>query len=210
MTLPRPPILVITDRRMAARPLRDVVADAIDGGCRWILLREPDLSTADLVALGGPIATLCVDAGTTLSVSADLDAAVSLAASGIHLPQRLANADMMAQCRERLCDDAMVGASCHSSQEAGTAHALGADYITMSPVYLTESKPGYGPALGPDRLGEMAREYDFPVLGLGGIKPETVPDIRNSGAAGFAVMGDIMRAADPTAAFARLAGAWSG
>lgn len=208
MTLPRPPILVITDRRMAAAPLRDVVAGAIEGGCRWVLLREPDLSTADLAVLGEPVMALCRNAGATLSVSADLDAAVALDADGLHLPQRLANADMLATSRTRLRDDAIVGVSCHSPEEAGTAEALGADYITMSPVFLTESKPGYGPALGPDRLGEMARKLELPMLALGGIDTETVPDIRNSGAAGLAVMGGIMRAADPAAAFARLADAW--
>ncbi|MEM9682514.1 MAG: thiamine phosphate synthase, partial [Pseudomonadota bacterium] len=116
----------------------------------------------------------------------------------------------VAQCRKRLRDDAVIGVSCHSSQEAETAQALGADYITMSPVFLTESKPGYGPALGPDRLGEITRALDLPVLGLGGIDAETVPDIRNSGAAGFAVMGGIMRADDPMAAVERLAAAWNG
>jgi thiamine-phosphate pyrophosphorylase len=34
LPLPVPPVLLITDRRQARRPLAEVVAAALDGGCR--------------------------------------------------------------------------------------------------------------------------------------------------------------------------------
>ena len=43
MSLPTPPLLVISDRRQARGGLAEVTAAALAGGCRWLLLREKDL-----------------------------------------------------------------------------------------------------------------------------------------------------------------------
>ena len=88
--LPEPPILVITDRRMASRPLADVLGAALEGGCRWVLLREPDLASGDLAELGRDVATLCKRHNALLSISADVTAATEIGAGGVHLPQRAA------------------------------------------------------------------------------------------------------------------------
>ena len=62
MRLPDPPLLIISDRSQARRPLVEVAAAAFAGGCRWFSLREKDLPPqerrdllAALVALGRPI-----------------------------------------------------------------------------------------------------------------------------------------------------------
>lgn len=209
MTLPEPPILVITDRRMAARPLGDVVGAALGGGCRWILLREPDLDTAALTALARELLPRCRAHGARLSVSADLETAAAIAADGLHLPQRLVNADQIEQARTRLGADALIGISCHSQVEADAAVALGADYMTMSPVFLTESKPGYGPAIGLDGLREYVSRVSLPVVALAGIGEANAAAVRAAGAAGIAVMGNVMRAEDPAAAVSALIGAWN-
>ncbi len=145
-----------------------------------------------------------------LSISADVAAAGAVGAGGVHLPQRAADPEPVARARAAMGDAALIGISCHSLEEAHAAQALGADYITLSPVFLTESKPGYGPALGTDGLSSMIAALRLPVLALGGIAPDTAAEVRGSGAAGLAVMGLVMRAADPAAAFATLLRAWRG
>ena len=210
MTLPRPPILVITDRRMAKRPLTDIVAAALDGGCRWVLLREPDLDRDALIDLGSQVAAVCRPRRATLSVSADIGAAAAIGAAGIQLPQRLADRASVARARAALGDGALIGISCHSLDEAVTARRLGADYVTLSPVFLTDSKPGYGPALGVETLTSATAALGLPVLGLGGIDAGNAASVKRTGAAGIAVMGSIMRADDPAAAFRQLLAAWEG
>jgi len=210
LTLPDPPILVITDRRMAARPLGAVIPATLDGGCRWVLLREPDLDTDALTALGREIAPTCARHDALLAISADLEAAVALGAGGLHLPQRLAKADMVAKARERLGADALVGISCHSLAEAAAAEQAGADYVTLSPVFLTDSKPGYGPALGTAPFGTAARQLGIPAIGLAGIGVDNAAAVHAAGAAGIAVMGNVMRAADPARFMEALIAAWRG
>jgi thiamine-phosphate pyrophosphorylase len=210
LTLPDPPILVITDRRMAARPLAGVVGAALDGGCRWVLLREPDLDRGALIVLGRELMALSAGHNALLSVSAEIAAAAAIGADGVHLPQRLADAASVDAARQSLGDGALIGISCHSLEEATAAQLLGADYVTLSPIFLTESKPGYGPALGAGRLAEMAAELDIPVLALGGIGPDNAAALNGCGVAGIAVMGLVMRAADPAATFWELRSAWEG
>ena len=68
-----------------------------------------------------------------------------------------------------------------------------------SPVFLTASKPGYGPALGLDGLARIIAQVPGDIVALGGITPENAAACLAAGARGIAVMGEVMRAADPQA-----------
>lgn len=201
--LPAPPVLLISDRRMAGRPLDEVVAAAIAGGCRWIMLREKDLSPAARMTLAQRLAVRAGAAGATLIVNDDLAAAA--VGAGIHLPQ----GRLVATARRALGAEALIGVSAHSAAEAEAAALDGADYVTLSPVFPTASKPGYGPALTPAGLADVAATLPIPVLALGGVSPGTAGQCRRAGAAGIAVMGGVMRAADPAAAMQELIAAWT-
>lgn len=195
MRLPVPPLLVISDRRQARRPLQEVAEATFAGGCRWFSLREKDLPASErrhllsaLVALGGRW-------GATVTVHEDVDAAVAAGASGVHLP----SAGNPAAARARL-PEGLIGASAHSAEEASALLGWGSDYVTVSPVFITASKPDYGPAIGLDGLAEIAARLQRPVIALGGINAANAPLCLAAGASGLAVMGEVMRATDPRAA----------
>jgi thiamine-phosphate pyrophosphorylase len=76
--------------------------------------------------------------------------------------------------------------------------------VTLSPIFLTASKPGYGPAVGLAALAAAARLSPGPVVALGGIGADNIAACLAAGARGIAVMGEIMRAADPEATVRRL------
>ena len=80
------------------------------------------------------------------------------------------------------------------------AKSLRVDHPPWWYAILTESKPGYGPALGLDGLARIVTQASGPVIALGGISAETAPLCLAGGAQGVAVMGEVMRAADPRAA----------
>lgn len=72
--------------------------------------------------------------------------------------------------------------------------------MTLSPVWETASKPGYGPALGVEGLAAaVAAVPGLPVYALGGIGPGRVAACVEAGAVGVAVMGAVMGAVDPGA-----------
>lgn len=190
--LPSPPLLLITDRRQAARPLEGVVADALAAGCRWVSLREKDLPAAERLALLRRLRALARPVGAVVTVHADAEAAAE--ADGLHLA---AGGDPEA-ARQRLGPAALIGASCHSGDEVDTAIAAGADYITLGPLAPTASKPGYAPMMSLAEAGAIAHRHRGRVIALGGVESVLVPGLVASGFAGIAVMGGVMRAGDPT------------
>jgi thiamine-phosphate pyrophosphorylase len=63
-------------------------------------------------------------------------------------------------------------------------------------VYPTPTKPGYGPALGPDRAAALAG--GVPWLALGGVhSAQRAAACAAAGASGIAVLGAVMGAGDP-------------
>ena len=195
MKLPAPPLLVITDRRQARRPLEELAEAIFAGGCRWLSLREKDLAAAERRTLLSALVTLGRRWKAIVTVHEDIDAAVMVGAGGVHLP----SAGSPEAARARL-PDGLIGASAHSAEEAAALLSSGADYVNVSPVFVTASKPGYGPAIGLDGLARVVAQVSGPVVALGGITAANAALCLSSGAHGVAVMGEIMRAADPRAA----------
>ena len=175
-----PLLLVLTDRAQAAAPLPEVVARAVAAGARAVVLREKDLSGAaravlaeELTAVLAPVGGLLVWAGADGSAGRE----------AVHLSA----ADPLREARP-----ALLGRSCHDATEVAAAGAEGCDWVFVSPVHPTPSKPGYGPALGPAGLARLVPGAP-PVYALGGITPGDVADCLRAGASGIAVMGPVMR-----------------
>ena len=194
MKLPIPPLLVISDRHQAQRPLAEVAEAVFAGGCRWFSLREKDLPAEERLALLAALVGLGRRFGAVVTAHEDIEAVVAVGADGVHLPS---GGDPRA-ARTRL-PDALIGASAHSADEAAALLRTGADYITVSPIFLTASKPGYGPALGIDGLARIVVEVPGRVVALGGITAQNAAFCLSAGACGLAVMGEVMRSADPRA-----------
>ncbi|MFF5174894.1 thiamine phosphate synthase [Micromonospora sp. NPDC000089] len=179
-------VVVLTDRRQARRPLPEVVAAAVAGGVRWVVLREKDLPRAERAALAAVLRPILAGAGGALIVAGPDPLggdAVHLPAAGPYPPPRLG----------------LVGRSCHDAAEL--ARLTTEHYVTLSPVHPTRTKPGHGPPLHPTGLARLTSLSPVPVLALGGIEtPEQVTACVEAGAVGVAVLGAIMRADDPAAA----------
>lgn len=200
MALLEPRLLLITDRNQARRPLADVVAAALQGGCRWISVREKDLDAAEQVALARGIVEAARPFGARVLVHGEARLALEARCAGVHLP-----AGSAVEAARALLGGAWVSISCHHLEEVLAAAEAGADAVSLSPILPSASKPGYGPALGLARLAEIAAAVPLPVIALGGIEHEA--DVRaclQAGAAAVAVMGAVMRADDPAALVTRL------
>jgi thiamine-phosphate pyrophosphorylase len=195
VALPRPPLLVISDRAQARLPLEAVARAAFAGGCRWFSLREKDLPADEREALLARLVAIGEGFGALVGVHEDLAAAGACGARALHLPA----GGNIEEARARL-PGALVGASAHSAEEAASLLAAGADYASLSPIFLTASKPGYGPAIGLDGLARAAALAAGPIVALGGVGAANAASCLAAGAEGVAVMGEVMRAADPRAA----------
>ena len=194
MALPAPSLLVISDRQQARRPLEEIAEAVFAGGCRWFSLREKDLPPQQRRALLGALVVLGHRFGAVVTAHEDIEAVAAVGADGVHLP----SGGNPEAARARL-PGALIGASAHSADEAAVLLRSGADYVTASPVFLTASKPGYGPALGLEGLASIVARAPGPVVALGGITADNAALCLSAGVRGIAVMGEIMRSADPQA-----------
>ncbi|MBQ1048842.1 thiamine phosphate synthase [Micromonospora sp. C51] len=194
-------VVVLTDRRVARGGLARVVAAAVAGGVRWVVLREKDLPRVERLALAAELRSILSEAGGTLIVAGPdplLHAdpgrpltALHLSAAGPYPPPA---ADL-------------VGRSCHDAAEL--QRLTTEDYVTLSPVFPTRTKPGYGPPLLAEGLAELIRLSPVPALALGGIEtPDQVHACVQAGATGVAVLGTVMRAHDPQQTAATLTAAF--
>ncbi len=180
-------LLVVTDRHQAQKPLPDQVEALLDAGVRWIWLRDKDLPPEQRRTLARDLAARVAHHGATLTIGADVALAAECGA-GV----QLGVGDDVAAARHRLGSRALIGVSAHSPREIVAAQAAGADYATLSPIFASASKPGYGPALGLEAL-RAASAWGLPILALGGVSATTARDCIEAGAAGVAIMGPAMR-----------------
>ncbi|AIQ88497.1 MULTISPECIES: thiamine phosphate synthase [Methylobacterium] len=201
------PLLAVTDRHGHPRPLAETVQAILDGGGRWIWFRDRDLETDARRRLGEAVAERVRAAKGVLTVGGDVALARALGADGVHLGGG-SGPEAIAAARAALGERALIGVSAHAAHEVAQAASAGADYATLSPIYATASKPGYGPALGLAGLA-AACDRELPIVALGGLDADRIDGCRAAGAAAVAIMGGLMRAREPAEAAQAVLKAWS-
>jgi hypothetical protein len=177
--------MVVADAASAPRPLPEIAAAAAEHGARGFVLRARELPWREQAELAAALRAVLPEG------------CLVIRAGGPGPARHLSATEPFPTIRPSL-----VGRSCHHQADVDRAVNEGCDYIFVSPVFETASKPGYGPALGPAGLAALCRP-NLPVYALGGVLPERVAPCLEAGAYGVAVMGPVLR--DPPIVAAYLA-----
>lgn len=174
----------ITDRRsLASESIENRIHAAIEAGVGAVQIREKDLPTRNLLELASAAAGRARSSHSRIIVNDRLDVALASGSHGVHLGTR----SMPVQAARHASPKGfLIGASCHSLEEAIAADSGGADYILLGPIFETPSKAAYGPPLGVEKLAEVAGKVRAPVLALGGITVDRVATCLDHGATGVA------------------------
>lgn len=192
-------LYLVTDRDLArGRPLAEVVRAAVRGGVTAVQVREKDLSTRAFIAEAAEVARSLSGTGVRLFINDRADVGLALGVDGVHVGQEDLPA---ADARRLIGPDLLLGVSVATPGEARQALDDGADYVSVSPVFLTPTKPDADIAVGLDGVAEIRRAVgDAPVLAIGGIDAGNARSVTTAGADGVSVVSAIMAAADPEAA----------
>ena len=197
LALPR--LHAITDERIARRPDLDRVAQQLAAGGRGELAfhaRGRALSGLEHFELASRLGAY---APTRLFVNDRLDVALAVGAAGVQLRQGSLNPEDA----RRLNAGWWIGESVHDLREAADAHARGADYLLVGPVFPTATHPDRAP-LGLARLKEIAA-VGLPVIAIGGVTPERIPAlVAVATIHGVAAISAVWHAADPADAARRM------
>jgi thiamine-phosphate pyrophosphorylase len=151
---------------------------AVEGGATVVQLRLKDASTDEVVERGRAFR----DLPATFVVNDDVEAAIELAADGVHLGRDDAGAERALEA------GLLLGASAASVDEAREGERRGAAYIGAGPVWPTPSKPDADLPIGLEGLAEICRAVTIPVVAIGGVDASNAAECIEAGAAGVGVI----------------------
>lgn len=177
----------------------DAARMALEGGCRWIQLRMKDASIHEVECEAIRVQALCRQYGATFIIDDHVELVKKLHADGVHVGKN----DMpVAEARKLLGEGFLIGGTANTFDDVRMHYEAGADYIGCGPFRFTTTKKNLSPVLGLDGyrtiLHRMKEEgISLPVVAIGGITCEDIPDIMQTGVSGIALSGTILRADNP-------------
>ena len=178
-TLPR--LYAITDRRKFRAGFTTALEGILRRNVKMIQLREKDLGGRDLYSLARQARELTEQYGALLLINERLDIAVAVGADGVHLPEKGLPPGVVKDLFPHL----LVGYSAHSLEGVLYAQKEGADFVTLSPIFRTESHPEAEP-LGLEELKRVSAKVNVPIYALGGVTQERIELCLKNGAYGVA------------------------
>lgn len=177
----------------------DSVKIALEGGCRWVQLRMKNADEQTMRRTAEEAMALCRAAGARFIIDDNVHLVKELGADGVHLGKN----DMpVPQARELLGKGFIIGGTANTVEDVTALYAAGADYIGCGPFRFTTTKEKLSPVLGLEgyrRIVEAMRKngISLPIVSIGGITLEDIPDIMATGVNGIALSGSVLRAEDP-------------
>ena len=169
------------------------VADAmIEGGVDLIQLRGKERPIEELVDLAAALHELTARSSTPLIVNDHAEIAVRVPVQGVHVGQ---DDDAVADVRQRVDREILVGKSTHSLDQALAGQREGADYLGFGPIFATPTKPDYQP-IGLKEIEGVHRDVVLPIFCIGGIKIDNLKRVITAGARRVAIVSGLLKAVD--------------
>lgn len=168
----------ITESNLSKNILDDV-REAIEGGAAIIQYREKQKSTGEMIREAEELKKLCEEKNVLFLVNDRIDIALAIDADGVHLGQE----DFpLEKAREMLGREKIIGVTVHNAVEALDAESNGADYVSVSPIFHTDTKRDAGKAVGVEMIRKVREKVNIPVTAIGGISFENLNEVIDSGA----------------------------
>lgn len=167
----------ITDARLSRAGIINDTKQAISAGVCAVQYREKEASTREMFAEALKLRKICRE--TPLIINDRVDIALAVKADGVHLGQR----DMpIAIARKILGKNKIIGLTVHSLPEAERAQKQGADYLGVSPIFLTNTKDDTGKPAGTGLITKIKSKCRIPIVAIAGISLKNAEKVVKAGA----------------------------
>ena len=177
----------------------DGIREALAGGCKWIQLRMKGATDEEVRPIALKVKKLYKEQNATFLIDDRVELVKEVGADGVHLGKN----DMpIAEARKILGNDFIIGGTANTFEDVKAHYEAGADYIGCGPFRFTTTKEKLSPILGLEGYREIiqkmkAENIDIPIVAIGGITKEDIPEIMKTGVNGIALSGCILNAKDP-------------
>jgi thiamine-phosphate pyrophosphorylase len=163
----------------------------IAGGADALQLRAKGISDRRYLDLAGAFVGICKTDGAVGIVNDRVDIAVLADADGVHLGQGELSPGAARAIQKK---PILIGGSTHSVEELEGAIAEGFDYAGVGPAFASSTKPGLKTAgLGYVRQAvEMLEGTGILPIAIGGIGPENLPTVLETGVKSVAVSASVL------------------
>ncbi|MCU7882112.1 MAG: thiamine phosphate synthase [Candidatus Thiodiazotropha sp. (ex Lucinoma aequizonata)] len=179
-------LYAITDSLLCpSESLRNQVREALLGGARIIQYRDKNGNHQKCLSDATALQRLCREYNALLIINDNVKLAKQSGSDGVHLGRDDLS---MAIARDELGEKAIIGISCYNRLElAHQAAAAGADYIALGRFFASTIKPE---AVQADLklLTDANKEFELPLVAIGGITPENGASLIAAGADMLAVI----------------------
>ena len=195
-------IYLVTDRALCGpRTIDEVVMAAVDGGIRYVQLREKNVTTRFFVEEARRIKLLLKPFGIPLIINDRVDVALAVEAEGVHLGQE----DMPCSlARKLLGQGVLIGLSVECWEDVVRAQEQDVDYLGVSPVFSTPTKRDTKGCWGLEGLAKIKLYSRHPLVAIGGINETNAAATIRAGADCLAVVSAICAAPNQRQAAERL------
>ena len=184
-------ILCVTNRALCRGDFLRRVEQIAAAKPAGIILREKDLPEAEYHALAADILSICRKYNTPCILHSFAGVGAKLGCGALHLPLPLLRS-LSSDERQKF---GVLGASCHSVEDAIAAESLGCTYITAGHIFAIDCKKGL-PGRGLVFLRDVCSAVRIPVYGIGGIDAGNISKVREAGASGACLMSSLMVSED--------------
>lgn len=173
--------------------------EALEGGCRWIQLRMKNIPEQTVIATALQLKEHCRKHNAKLILDDHVQATFETGADGVHLGKN----DMPpSEARKILGNGYIIGGTANTFDDIERLIKEGVDYIGLGPFRYTETKKNLSPILGIDGYKKILtackeKGYTVPIVAIGGITKNDIPEIMSTGVTGIALSGSILRAKSP-------------
>ena len=170
----------ITDSKLSrAGNLRDV-QQAVECKVEVVQYRNKNAETLEMYEEAVRLREICRD--SIFLINDRVDIALAAEADGVHLGQ----SDMPCLvARKLLGPKKIIGVTVHNLAEALQAESIGADYLGVSPIFQTATKPDAGKPAGISLIEEIRARVDIPLIAIGGINHSNASEVVRAGADGL-------------------------
>lgn len=171
----------------------------LEAGCRWVQLRLKGADDAEIYMVGKALRQLCDRYEATLILDDVVRMVPVIGADGVHLGKQDMPVD---EARKLLGPDKIIGGTANTFEDVKRLAQQGANYIGCGPFRFTTTKKNLSPLLGLEGYAAILeqmrqQQIDLPLIAIGGITVEDVPDLIDLGVSGIAISGAILEAKKP-------------